>query len=299
VLNNNYVLITAARNEEKYIEATIKSVLSQTILPQKWVIVSDGSTDHTDEIIKKYLTHSNFIEFVRRDPGSNQNSDFASKVFALNAGYERLKDLLYDYIGHLDADITFEPDYYENVLKLFEQNPLLGIAGGYIFEPVQGNFVSRPYNTERSVAGGIQLFRRECYENIGGFIPLQMGGEDTYAEVMARMKGWKVASFKEIIVHHHKIGSLMRGKIRDCFRKGMVGYSLGSHPLFECVKCIRRVGEKPHLIGAFVRMCGFVWPSISKQHRLVSTAFIKYLRAEQLALLKSFLYQNFRRILYK
>ena len=228
MLNNNYVLITAARNEEKYIDATIKSVLSQTILPKKWVIVSDGSTDHTAEIIKKYSDHSNYIEFVRRDLGSNQNTDFASKVFALNAGYERLKNFAYDYIGHLDADITFEPDYYDNVLKLFEQDPLLGIAGGYIFEPVQGNFESRPYNTERSVAGGIQLFRRKCYENIGGFIPLKMGGEDTYAEVMARMKGWNVASFKEIIVHHHKIGSLTRGKIRECFRKGIMDYSLGN-----------------------------------------------------------------------
>jgi glycosyltransferase involved in cell wall biosynthesis len=293
MLNHNYVLITAARNEEKYIEATIQSVLSQTVMPKKWVIVSDGSTDHTDEIIKKHLDHSNFIEFVRRDPGSNQNSDFASKVFALNAGYERLKNFAYDYIGHLDADITFEPDYYENVLKEFEQNPLLGIAGGYIFEPVQGIFVSRPYNTERSVAGGIQLFRHECYENIGGFIPLQMGGEDTYAEVMARMKGWKVASFKEIIVHHHKIGSLMRGKIRESFRKGMAGYSLGSHPLFECVKCIRRVGEKPFLIGTFIRMCGFVWPYLTKQKRLLSNDFIAYLRAEQLALLKSFFTSKF------
>lgn len=293
MLNSSYVLITAARNEEKYIEATIQAVLSQTILPKKWVIVSDGSTDRTDEIIKRHSDHYNFIEFVRRDPGSNQNSDFASKVFALNAGYERLKNFAYDYIGHLDADITFEPDYYENVLKKFEQNPSLGIAGGFIFEPVQGNFVSRPYNTERSVAGGIQLFRREFYKDLGGLMPLKRGGEDWYAEVVARMKGWKVESFQNLHVFHHKPSNSVRGAINESFRQGIMDYSLGSHPLFECVKCIRRVGEKPYMIGAFIRMCGFVWPYLNKQQRLVSNDFVEYMRADQLALLKSFFTSKF------
>lgn len=285
--NQNYVLITAARNEEAYIGATIKSVLSQTILPKKWVIVSDGSTDRTDEIIKQHLEHSNLIEFVRRSPGSYQHADFASKVFAIHAGYERLKNDAYDYIGHLDGDITFEPNYYELVLKIFEQNPLLGIAGGFIYEPIRGNFEIRPFNTTRSVAGGIQLFRRECYKAVGGFIPLKRGGEDWYAEVMARMKGWEVESFPELHVFHHKQGMLVRGSIKESFRQGLVDYSLGSHPLFEFVKCIRRVGEKPYLIGAFIRMCGFVWPYLSKQQRLLSNEFIRYLRDEQLTLLKS------------
>lgn len=293
MVNRNYVLITAAKNEEKYIEATIKSVLSQTILPKKWVIVSDGSTDNTDKIIKEHLKHSNFIEFVRREPGSNQDSGFASKVFALNAGYERLKHVAYDYIGHLDADITFETDYYENVLKLFEQNHLLGIAGGFIFEPIQGNFASRPYNTERSVAGGVQLFRREFYQDLGGLIPLKNGGEDWYAEVMARMKGWEVASFHNLHVFHHKLGNLVRGAIKESFRQGLMDYSLGSHPLFEFMKCIRRLGEKPYLIGAFIRMGGFVWPYLNRQNRLVAMEFIVYLRTEQLALLKSFFISKF------
>jgi len=291
--NSNYVLITAARNEEAYIGATIKSVLLQTILPKKWVIVSDGSTDRTDEIIKQHLEHSNFIEFVRRDPSNYQNSDFASKVFAINAGYVRLKNDTYDYIGHLDADITFEPNYYELVLNIFKQNPFLGIAGGFIFEPTHGRFKSRSHNTVRSVAGGIQLFRRECYKAVGGFIPLKRGGEDWYAEVIARMKGWEVKSFPELHVFHHKLGILVRGAIKESLRQGAVDYSLGSHPLFEFFKCIRRVDEKPYLIGTFIRMCGFIWPYLSKQQRLVSIEFIGYLRDEQLTLLKSFFMSKF------
>lgn len=284
-----YVLITAARNEEGYIGATIKSVLAQTILPKKWVIVSDGSTDNTDKIIKEYLEHYNFIEFVRREQVNSMQFDIASKVFALNTGYECLKNYTYDYIGHLDADVTIERNYYENIIKRLHENKLLGIAGGFIYEFEKGYFKCRPYNTRRSVAGAIQLFRRECYENIGGFIPLQMGGEDTYAEVVARMKGWKVESFPEIIVYHHKVGKLIRGEIRECFRKGMVAYSLGNHPLFEFVKSIRRAVEKPYLISFFVRMCGYLWPYLHKQKRLVSDEFVKYLRKEQLMHLVNFI----------
>lgn len=286
--NTDYVLITAARNEETYIEATIKSVLSQTILPQKWVIVSDRSTDRTDEIIKKHQQNSNIIKYIRRNASNHQNADFSSKVFAINAGYEILKNCEYDYIGHLDADITFDNDYYENVMKIFERNPLLGIAGGFIFEQDHSKFKARPLNTVRSVAGGIQFFRRESYKAIGGFIPLKRGGEDWYAEVTARMNGWEVKSFPELHTFHHKPGILARGAINESVRQGIMDYSLGSHPLFEFFKCIRRIGEKPYLIGALIRMCGFIWAYLSNEHRLVSAEFIRYLRNEQLNLLKSF-----------
>ena len=286
---DNYVLITAARNEDAYIEATIKSVLSQTILPKKWIIVSDGSTDNTDKIIKEHLARSNFMEFVRREPGSDKQFDIASKVFALNTGYDRLKNYTYDYIGHLDADVTMAPDYYEKIIIKLHKNKLLGIAGGGIYESVKGSFMRRSYDTIRSVAGAIQLFRHECYEDIGGFIPLQMGGEDTYAEIVARMRGWKVESFPEIIVHHHKIGSLIRGKIRENFRQGMAAYSLGSHPFFEFVKSVRRVAEKPYLISFFIRMGGYLWPYLHAQNRLVSGEFIKYMRKEQLTYLGNFI----------
>lgn len=285
----DYILITAARNEEDYIDATIKSVLSQTVLPQKWIIVSDGSTDKTDRIIKEHSEHSNLLEFVRREAEDSRQFDIASKVFALNTGYERIKSYACGYIGHLDADITMERDYYENIIKKFNENKLLGIAGGFIYEPVAGRFKCRPYNTSRSVAGAIQLFRRECYEHIGGFIPLRMGGEDTYAEVVARKKGWKVQSFPEIVVRHHKVGNLSRGKVRECFRKGMAAYSLGSHPLFEVVKSIRRGVEKPYGISVLSRMIGFMWPYLCGQERLVSDEFIKFMRKEQLIQLRNFI----------
>ena len=281
----DYVLITAAKNEERYIEGTIKSVLEQTVLPKRWVIVSDGSTDHTDEIVAKYAANHEVIEFIRRE--SKSHISFASKVHALNLGYEAVKDLTYDFIGHLDGDISFDREYYEKVLAKFRQNPKLGLAGGLIFEQRNGQFQSRTFNSSKSVAGGIQLFRRSCYEAIGGFIPLEAGGEDWYAEVMARMKGWTVETFSDLKVFHHKPSKIDRGPLRDSFRQGVMDYSLGSHPIFEIIKCIGRIRERPFLVVAFMRLSGFAWCYWRRQEKKVPIQFIRYLRREQLEKLKS------------
>jgi glycosyltransferase involved in cell wall biosynthesis len=284
----DYVLITAAKNEEPYIEETIKSVLAQTVLPKRWVIVSDGSTDQTDQIVAKYATYNKFIEFTRRE-GKN-HTDFASKVHALNLGYKALKDLTYDFIGHLDADVSFDKEYYEKILAKFRQNPALGLAGGLIFQQRNGRFQSRPFNSSKSVAGSIQLFRRNCYGAIGGFIPLEAGGEDWYAEVMARARGWTVEAFPELKVFHHKPSKAARGLLRDSIRQGIMDYSLGSHPLFEASKCICRIRERPFVVVAFMRLGGFLWCYWRRQKRQVPIQFIRYLRREQLERLKCTLF---------
>lgn len=280
----DYVLITAARNEEHYIERTINSVLAQTILPKRWIIVSDNSTDQTDQIVAKYLETHKFIKLIHRE--SINRSGFASKVQALNLGYEAVKALSYDFIGHLDADISFGKEYYKKLIEKFCQNPALGLAGGFIFEKRKGQFQSRPFNSRNSVAGSIQFFRRTCYEAIGGFIPLEVGGEDWYAEVMARMKGWVVEAFPELKVFHHKPSRAVRGLLKENIRKGLMDFSLGSHPLFEIGKCIHRLKESPFLVAAFIRMVGFLWCYCSNQKRYVPVEFIEFLRAEQLERIK-------------
>src|SRR5688572_28425051 len=130
-----YVLITPARNEKAYIELTLKSVLSQTVPPLKWVIVSDGSTDGTDEIVMRYATQHDWIELVRMPERKERH--FAGKVHAFNAGYARLKDLRYDAVGSLDADISFEPDYFAFLVGKLAENPKLGLVGTPFKE---GNF---------------------------------------------------------------------------------------------------------------------------------------------------------------
>src|SRR5271166_3066755 len=122
-----YVLITPARNESQFIELTIKSVVSQTVRPIKWVIVSDGSTDGTDDIVKKYAADHPWIELVRMP--ERRERHFAGKVHAFNAGYAKVRDLDYDVIGNLDADITFDEGYFDFLLREFAASPRLGVAG--------------------------------------------------------------------------------------------------------------------------------------------------------------------------
>ena len=287
-MNQDYVLVTAARNEENYIDFPIRSVIAQTILPKKWVIVSDGSTDGTDGILAKYAETHKFIEVVRATEGDAE-PNFSSKVRAIRAGYGRLRGLTYSYIGNLDADVSFDKRYCENVLDRFHRDPRLGIAGGFILEERNGRFESRLFNTERSVAGAIQLFRRRCYEEIGGHSAMTYGGEDTILEVTARMMGWEVRAFADLAVLHHKPSLSARGAIGERFREGIRDYLVGNHPALEPLKCFRRMRENPLVLGGFLRLCGFIWFYLKGERRPVSEEFVRFLRREQLQSLKSVL----------
>ncbi len=188
---NAYVLITAAHNEEAYIERIIQSVLSQEVLPRKWVIGSDGSSDRTEEIAGRYAKAHAFICLVRLS--RSHGRDFACKVNAIHVGREHLKDVDYEFIGNLDADVSVAPSYYARLLEKFEADPRLGLAGGFVFDEQFGQFRCRRTNSIWSVAHAAQLVRRECFERIGGYAPLKYGGPDWCAEVNARMRGWRVS----------------------------------------------------------------------------------------------------------
>jgi len=277
--NSTYVLITPARNEEGYIEKTIQSVISQTVTPLKWIIVSDGSTDKTDAIVERYLSTHPFITLLRREGDAVRN--FGSQVRAFRAGYEQLYRTDYDYIGNLDADVSFPPHYYETILNRLNANKGLGLAGGCIFEEQEGQFKSRPGNRVHSVANAIQLFRRNCFEEIGGYILLKYGGHDSYAEVMARLKKWEVRAFPDLHVYHHKPTLTAEGRLKGGFRQGRMDYALGSSPIFEVFKCLLRIGAKPHGLYSISRLSGFMWGYVVREKRPVSRDFITHLRREQ------------------
>jgi cellulose synthase/poly-beta-1,6-N-acetylglucosamine synthase-like glycosyltransferase len=278
----SYVLITAAHNEEAYIEATISSVVCQTLLPQKWIIVSDGSDDKTDEIVLRYVDKHPFIELLRM--ADKRSRDFASKVFALNAAAACLEVKKYEFVGHLDADVTFDSGYIESLLGEFEHDKHLGVGGGFIYEKHGGQYLSRVGNTSTSVAGAVQMFRRECYEGIGGFSPMPFGGEDWHAEISARMKGWRVASFPSLPVYHHRpTGTAGKGLLTYWYRQGKMDYCLGCHPLFEVLKMAKRLRARPYIAGAFVRFWAFTAAHLGRQKRMVSPEFVEFLQAEQRA----------------
>jgi poly-beta-1,6-N-acetyl-D-glucosamine synthase len=274
-----YVLATAAYNEEANIEKTIQSMLAQNELPQRWVIVSDGSADKTDEIVQRYAAQNEFIRFLRvtRPPGRS----FRTKIMALQAGMELLADVSFQYIGNLDADISIGPSYFADLIDKFERNPTLGIAGGFVHEGKDGEFRTRTSNRVYSVAHAAQLVRRECYEAIGGYAVLEYGGEDWHAQTSARMRGWSAEAFPELPISHHRPTGTGDILVRHKFRQGRMDYSLGSEPIFETFKCLQRLGENPLILGSFARLAGFFYSLLIREPRPVSAEFIAFLRAEQ------------------
>jgi poly-beta-1,6-N-acetyl-D-glucosamine synthase len=274
-----YVLATAAYNEEANIGKTIEAMLAQSELPQRWVIVSDGSQDRTDEIVQKYAEKYEFIRFLRvtRPPGRS----FRTKIMALQTGIKLLEDIPFRYIGNLDADVSLEPSYFGELITRFERDSKLGIAGGFVHEGTEGETRSRSINRIYSVAHAAQLVRRECYEAIGGWAVLEYGGEDWHAQTSARMMGWTAEAFPELTIFHHRPTGEGDILARHKFRQGRMDYSLGSEPVFEILKCLQRLTEKPLYIGGAIRLMGFFWSSIIQEPRPVSREFVAFLRAEQ------------------
>lgn len=280
-----YVLVTPARNEAAYIELTLKSVVSQQVRPIKWVIVSDGSTDGMDEIVSKYLAGNPWIELVRMPERKERN--FAGKVLAFNAGYDRVKDLPFEVIGNLDGDVSFDEGYYEFLLGKFSENSRLGVAGTP-FREGSSQYDYRFTDTEH-VSGQCQLFRRECFEEIGGYVSRKIGGIDLVAVITARMKGWQTRTFVDkIFVHHRQMNTATQSALMALFKGGRGDYILGSHPVWEFVRCIYQMTRQPLLVGGSLRLAGFTWAWLTRTEKGVPSDLVQFRRAEQMRRLRSF-----------
>lgn len=294
-MQSKFVLLTAAKNEAEYIGEAIESVVRQTIHPLAWFIVDDGSTDATAQIIEGYAAKHSFIRLL--SSGAKSARSFGSKDKAINAAYAQARELEFDLIGIQDADIAPERrDYYETILGEFNRDARLGIAGGYIYERSNGVWLCRKGNSEDSVAGGVQMFRRGCFEQIGGYIPLHNGGEDWLAQLEARMAGWRVLARPDLKILHYRPTSSAGGRMRGLFRLGLMDASFGSHPVFEFVKCARRIGAAPFVIGSIVRFSGYLWWKVSGRKPVISPEKVTFLRAEQMAKLRRFIRPSAERV---
>lgn len=286
-INLRYVLITAAKNEAQYIELTIKSVISQSILPLKWVIVNDGSTDETEQIIKKYLDNHAWIELLSLPPTGERH--FGRKAVAFNKGYEKVKDLEFDIIGNLDADISFDDEeYFSFLLNKFKVNPKLGVAG----TPFKQGTSQYDYRFSRKehVSGACQLFRRECFDSIGGYIPRKEGGVDLAAVVLARMNGWETETFiDKYCIHNRPMGKAGPHFIRYTFRSGYGDYQFGVHPLWQTMRSIYQMTHRPYIISGLLLWLGYFWALITRAPWAVSQEFTDFRRQEQLRYLKEYL----------
>lgn len=283
-INIDYIIITAAWNEEQFIEKTIKSVVAQTVLPKKWIIVSDGSTDRTDEIVLKYAKVFTWIELVRIPIHPVHN--FASKVYCFRSGYEKVRSLGFDVIVNLDADISFEPDYFEFILEKLKKNPKLGVAGTPFIE--DGHRYDYRFTSINHVSGACQLFRRQCFEDIGGYVPIKMGGIDWVAVTTARMKGWETRTFPEKVCYHHrKIGTAGKSVFVSIFDYGRKNYFLGYHPLWQFFRAVYQMMKKPIFLGGILLWVGYVWGFLTIRNRPVSPELVTFYRREQMERLRS------------
>jgi poly-beta-1,6-N-acetyl-D-glucosamine synthase len=276
----NYVLITPVRNEDATIGITIQSVVGQSVPPKEWIIVSDGSTDRTDEIVNSYVSQHAYIRLLqlRHRPARN----FASVVFATEAGIAALKTQDYDFIGLLDADIKFAGSYYEEILRKFDEDPQLGMAGGIVIDCHQGQR-RRSVQSLGDVAGAVQCFRRKCFDSLGGLIAIPEGGWDTITCVQARMNGYRTRTFPEIEVDHLKPRNISEGNVfrRSC-QLGIREFALGNHPLFELAKCAYRCLEYPFVVGGLMRLYGYLGCYIRGRERMLPKDIVQFIRREQL-----------------
>jgi biofilm PGA synthesis N-glycosyltransferase PgaC len=283
-----YVLITPARNEAQFIEQTIKSVVTQTVQPLRWVIVSDGSTDGTDELVSKYAAVYPWIELVRMP--ERRERHFAGKAQAFMAGVARVKGLEYAIIGSLDADISFEEDYFSFLLHELAEDPKLGLVGTPFQENSKQVYDYRLVSIEH-VSGACQLFRRECFEEIGGYPPIEAGCIDHIAVITARMRGWKTRTFtNKVCLHHRAMGTAQHGMLMARFRNGAKDYAVGNHPVWELFRTVYQMTKPPFLIGGLMLLCGYLWAVIRQVGRPVSPELVKFYRREQMMRLNNFLF---------
>lgn len=272
-----YALVTPARNESSFIASTIDSVLRQSILPAEWVIVDDGSSDDTASIVQAYAERYPFIRLLRLQ--HDRLRAFSSKATAFAVGLDIIESS-HTFIGNLDADILLAPDYYEKVLAVLDSDPQIGIAGGSVLNLVNGRHVNDD-RTSDSVAGAVQLFRRECLEQIGGYHGLPWGGIDAAAEITARFYGWRVCKVMISAYEQRRTGSAQRSILRYRYLEGYQFHNLGyGMPFFLC-RCLRGSIYPPFVIGSALSAIGFVVARIKGAPISLQRDVVVYLRAEQ------------------
>jgi glycosyltransferase involved in cell wall biosynthesis len=283
-----YVLVTPARNEEAFIEGAIRSVVAQTVRPVRWIIVSDGSTDRTDSIVQQYVRQFPWIELLRMP--EHRDRQFAAKANCFMAAYARLQESKFDVVGNLDADITFGPDYYEFLLGQLAERPKLGVTGTPFVEdaaqPGSHSYAHGAANLTH-VSGACQLFRRKCFEDVGGYVPIKGGAIDWIAVTTARMRGWETRTFLErVCFHHRKIGTGNHSPLVVKFHYGRKAYYVGGHPLWETIRGLFQFRDAPWIIGGLYFIGGYWWSAATRMHRPVSKELMTFHRGEQMIRLR-------------
>jgi glycosyltransferase involved in cell wall biosynthesis len=273
-----YAIITPARDEEHHLEATLQAVVAQTIRPERWVIVNDGSKDRTGEIADQYARQYDWIKVLHRhDRGTRKNG--AGVVEAFKDGYALLEGCHWDYVVKLDSDLTFGPDYFAQCLREFQRDSKLGIGGGalYLVTPEGKEFEPHPWF---HVRGATKVYRRECWNAIGGI--WSGPGWDTIDELKANMLGWSTRTFRDIQANHHRRTGGAEGGWRDNVKNGRGNYVVGYHPLYVLIRCLNRAKQKPYVLGSIGMLYGYMSARWKGVRPVDDPLLIRYIRQQQM-----------------
>ena len=279
-----YIVISPVKNEAEFIELTIKSMIDQIHKPILWVIINDGSTDDSEEIVRKYQKEHSWIKLINR-PNDIIRKRGKGVVEAFYEGFKTIDDD-YDFIVKLDGDVSFGPDYFSSLIKEFISDPRLGIAGGGLYEKPDG--INWKLNTtEDHVRGATKMYRKACFEEIGGLKPSM--GWDGIDEWTALSKGWGVKSFLNLKFMHYRYTGAATGYLKSFYEQGYGAFRMGYHPLYLIARGIRRMNDRPFIIGGLAMIWAYFVAWLRREEMLTSYDIVQFVRKAQMQKLVGFI----------
>jgi len=275
-----YIIISPVRNEAAHLPGTISSVSGQTITPTQWILIDDGSSDQTPQILSKAASDFPWITVVTRaDRGARKPG--GGVVEAFYDGYKKLADQNWDFLIKLDGDVSFDADYFERCFNVFAQEPKLGIGGGTVCNLREGQLIPEStVDPTFHVRGATKIYRRACWDQIGELI--RAPGWDTLDELKANMLRWTTRTFSDIRMLHHRPAGSKDGAWANWVKNGLANYMVGYHPAFMLLKALSRMPRKPYAVGGMGLLVGFLSGYVKRIPQISDKALIQFLRREQL-----------------
>ncbi|MGC8494220.1 MAG: glycosyltransferase [Syntrophobacteraceae bacterium] len=274
-----YAVITPVRDEADHISATIESMAAQTLLPQKWVVVDDGSSDGTPDILDAASAKYPWLEVIHR-PNRGFRKSGGGVIEAFYDGYRSLNGTKWEFLVKLDGDLSFAADYFEKCFAHFSADSRLGIGGGMVCVPADGSLVEdAPGDPPFHVRGATKVYSRACWEQISPLV--RAPGWDTIDEVKANMLGCTTRTFRDLKLIQHKATGAGDGEWRNWFKNGLANYVTGYHPAFMIAKCLKRAAHHPGSLEWLALLTGFCSGYLKKIPRVDDIRLIRYLRQQQ------------------